>query len=193
MLQNFDKTKELYIFGDGETAVEIKNWISLETDSQVILLSHEQFREINPGSQCMIGFQGQYNRKKLLDKINIDDYEWPTFVHPSANVEKTCSIGKGCVIYNFVHVGNNCSVGNFCYIATGSQLSHGSTIGNNCMLAPNVIIGGGTKLGNNIWVGLNSSISDKVDICSDTSLAIASIVHKSISIKGKYFGNRKIK
>tara|TARA_R110000782_G_scaffold142354_1_gene235048 strand:+ start:174 stop:755 length:582 start_codon:yes stop_codon:yes gene_type:complete len=193
MLQNFDKKKELYIFGDGETAVEIKNWISLETDSQVILLSHEQFGEINPGSQCMIGFQGQYNRKKLLGKINIYDYEWPTFVHPSSNVEKTCSIGKGCVIYNFVHVGNNCSVGNFCYIATGSQLSHGSTIGNNCMLAPNVIIGGGTKLGDNIWVGLNSSISDRIDICSDTSLAIASVVHKPISIKGKYFGNRKIK
>ena len=192
MLIDFDHSKPLYIFGDAPPAIELKNWVHNESKVEINVLSHEQFENVPPGNQCMIGFQNTDYRKRFLEKINIDDYSWPTFIHPAAHVEDLTTIGKGCVILNFVHIGFNANVVDFCYVATGSQLSHDSKIGKNCMLAPGVIIGGSTVFDNNIWIGLNSSFADKLTICSDTTFNMTSVVHKSVTEPGKYYGNRKI-
>lgn len=193
MLLNFNHEQPLYIFGDAAPAQELKNFIQNETKCKINLLSHKQFKNVGSGSQCMIGFQNGLYRNNLLQSISMNDFIWPTFIHSKAHVENINRVGKGCVILNFAHIGFDATVSDFCYISTGCQLSHASQIGKNCMLAPGVIIGGSTCFGENIWVGLNSTFSDKLSICSDTVFAMTSVVNKSITESGSYYGNRKIK
>ena len=192
MLINFDHTKTLYILGDAAPAVEIQNWVRSESVTKIVLVSHNDFYDITPGSQCMIGFQTLSYRKHLLENLNISNYLWPTFVHPKAHVEQVSSLGKGCVILNFVHVGWNSVIDDFCYLATGSQVSHDSKLGKNCVLTPSVSIGGATIFKDNIWVGLNSSFANKLKICDNTVFTMSSVVHKSVTEPGRYYGNRKI-
>lgn len=192
MLIDFDHDKTLYILGDAAPAIEIKNWVRAESDTNIVLVSCDDFYNLPAGSQCMLGFQTLEYRKRLLENLKVDNYQWPTFVHPKAHVERISSLGKGCVVLNFVHVGWNSIIGDFCYLATGSQISHDSKLGKNCILSPGVIIGGATTFKDNIWVGLNSSFANKIQICSDTIFTMTSVVHKSVTDPGKYYGNRKI-
>lgn len=60
------------------------------------------------------------------------------FVHPTAEIEKTASIGNGTKIWHFSHIMDNCVIGEKC------------NIGQNVVVSPKVIIGKGVKIQNNV-------------------------------------------
>ena len=44
------------------------------------------------------------------------------------------------------------------------MISHNVTLGQNCMIAPKSAIGGSTTVGNTCWIGLNSTLKDRLRI-----------------------------
>lgn len=78
---------------------------------------------------------------------------------------------KGCKIDNLVHIAHNVEVG-----------MHTAVVAN-CM------IGGSTIIGDYCWVAPSTAIIDRVNIPSNTTLGLGSIVIKQIEDKGVYTGN----
>ena len=62
-------------------------------------------------------------------------------------------------------------------------------------MMPGSIISGNCKIGNRVYLGTNSCIREKINICNDTTIGLSSGVVKDINIGGTYVGSpvKKIK
>lgn len=83
------------------------------------------------------------------------------FSHPTAVVDKNCTIGEGTKIWHFSHIMTGC------------------TIGKNCNLGQNVVVSPGVILGNNVKVQNNVSIYTGV-ICEDDVFLGPSMVFTNV-------------
>jgi UDP-2-acetamido-3-amino-2,3-dideoxy-glucuronate N-acetyltransferase len=72
------------------------------------------------------------------------------YAHPTAIIDQPCSIGAGCKLWHFVHVGEN------------AVLGPGCILGQNVMIAAGVRVGGNVKIQNNVSVYAGVTLEDDV-------------------------------
>lgn len=115
-----------------------------------------------------------------------------------------CQIGDNCFIGPFVEIQKNTKIGNRTRIQSHSFICELTTIGADCFIGHGVMfindkfsngkLAGGeknwieTNVGNNVLFGSNSTILP-VNICDDVVIGAGSVVTKSITKPGIYYGN----
>ncbi len=72
------------------------------------------------------------------------------FVHPTAEIDEGCTIGKGTKIWHFSH------------IMKGSVIGENCRIGQNVVIGPNAVLGNGCKIQNNVSVYEGVTLEDDV-------------------------------
>lgn len=82
------------------------------------------------------------------------------FMHPAAQVDRTCEIGARTRIWQFASVIRKARVGADCSIATCSIVD-GSTLGDRCIVSHGAFIDPGMKIGDGVFIGPN------VALCND--------------------------
>lgn len=122
--------------------------------------------------------------RKLKTKV-----PFATIVHPSAWVDPSAKMGKGCVIYPGCIIDQNVKIFSNTLLNLGVIVSHDSEIGESNFLAPGVVVSGFCKTKDRVFIGSNSTIRDNIRIESDIKIGQSSNVLKDLSEKGIYFGN----
>lgn len=189
MLIQFDSTRPLYVVGKCATAEGIVNFI--ENEAQVENISVEEYHALPSGSQCMLGFNNMLYRNQFFAKTNIEQHQWPSYVHPNAVVVSPEHIGRGCIVWPCTFLGHLVSMPEFCVISQMSSIGKDVVFGRNCVVTPGVIIGGSTAIGDNVYFGQATSIKDKIKIGHDVMFMMNSVVSKDVSRPGRYYGNRR--
>jgi UDP-3-O-[3-hydroxymyristoyl] glucosamine N-acyltransferase LpxD len=94
----------------------------------------------------------------------------------------------------YVRIGNNVEIYANCSVARGSlsdtvigdgtkldalvHIAHNVVVGRNCELTAGTVIGGSTTVGDTTWMGLNSTLKNKIKIGSNVIVASgASVIH----------------
>jgi UDP-3-O-[3-hydroxymyristoyl] glucosamine N-acyltransferase len=190
MLINFDNTRPLHLVGTGVVAEELNRWMATKVN-QVAIVDMTEFENLPLGSQCMLSFWNIDYRTKFLTTTQLENYSWPTYIHPRADCYSN-NIGPGSVIYPGAFVAYPTTIGAFALIGQHTSIGHGTSLGSNNVVSPATIIGGSTTTGDNIVYGQNSSIKDKITIGSDIKFFMNSIVSKSITKSGSYYGNKRV-
>ena len=188
---NHNPKELVYVIGHSVQADEIAHMLESCCEGNVKVIHHDDILSIPPNAQCVMGFSNIVFRKKLLAQDFVRSWAWPTFVHDDALVEKTASLGKGCLVYPKTTILHKARLGDFGLVFPHSHLSHGCQIGKNVVLCPYTIIGGNTNIGDNVFFGQASSIKDKITIVDDTNFFMNSIVTKSIVESGTYYGSKR--
>jgi UDP-2-acetamido-3-amino-2,3-dideoxy-glucuronate N-acetyltransferase len=93
----------------------------------------------NDGEKINIKKASSYPSVKEVQVITASEQD-SFFVHPSAEIDKRCEIGKGTKIWHFSH------------ILSGSIIAEQCNIGQNVVIGPNVSVGKGCKIQNNVSV-----------------------------------------
>jgi UDP-2-acetamido-3-amino-2,3-dideoxy-glucuronate N-acetyltransferase len=75
------------------------------------------------------------------------------FVHESAYIDQNVVIGRGSMIWHFVHILANCNIGNDCVLGQNVMLGPDVSIGNGCKIQNNVALYKGVELGDNVFCG----------------------------------------
>jgi UDP-3-O-[3-hydroxymyristoyl] glucosamine N-acyltransferase len=192
MLSNFDSNKPLYVIGQGHSAHELAEFIQRDPTVDVTVIDVGKYFELQDYAQCLIGFQNIEYRVNFINRSKNLLRCWPSYVHPLADICQSSSIGKGVVIGPQTCIGHSVKLQDFCYISPFSLIGHGSVLGNNFVCSPGVIVGGSSIVGDNVFVGLSSCIRDKISVCNDVTFQMTSVVTKSITESGTYYGNKKI-
>ena len=116
-----------------------------------------------------------------------------------------CEIGNNSFIGPFVEIQSDAKIGDRTRIQSHSFICSLVTIGNDCFIGHGVVFindlfsnggpAGGdttkykaTNIGNNVSIGSNSTILP-VSICDNVVIGAGSVVTKSITSAGTYFGN----
>ena len=126
-----------------------------------------------------------------------------TVIEPTNLYE--CEIGNDSFVGPFVEVQSEAKIGDRTRIQSHSFICSLVTIGNDCFIGHGVVFindlfsnggpAGGdttkykaTNIGNNVSIGSNATILP-VSICDNVVIGAGSVVTKSITSAGTYFGN----
>lgn len=122
---------------------------------------------------------------KLLDKHNLSRFSYVhhTTILSNSHVESGTFIYPGCILYPETTINNDV------LIHSNTVLVHGSTVGTGTIIAAGVGIAGSSTIGKHCFLGINSTIVDKINVCDDVVLGANSLIVKNIETPGTYVGN----
>ena len=162
-----------------------------EGDNKLLPLS-----KFNPDKYVvMIAVANSKDREDIV-KILPKETQYFTFIHPTAQImSDDIIIGEGSFIGANSIITCNIKIGNHCLLNRGVQIGHDSTIGDYFSAMPGSIVSGNVNLGNKVYLGTNSSIREKINICDDVTIGLNTGVIKDINKSGVYVGHpiKKIK
>jgi len=132
------------------------------------------------GLQVVIGAQGL----KIVEDANSNrlffKHVGNVIIKENVFIEAHTVIHRGSldstIIEKDVVIGSLCNIGHNCIIDERTILTSG------------VHLGGGAKIGKSCWIGMNATIGHKVSVCNNVMIGMGSVVTKSITKSGVYFG-----
>lgn len=146
----------------------------------------------NGKTDFVLGIGNNAVRKEIASRYDIN---WVTLIHPSAQIGFGVSIGIGTVVMAGAVINPCATVGEHCIINTGAIVEHDNVIENYVHISPNAALGGTVRIGANSHIGIGSTVSNNIDICSDCIIGAGAVVVRDIKTSGTYIGvpTKKIK
>jgi len=137
-----------------------------------------------------IGSPASFWRKPdIIQKTGVSDERFTTVIHPSAQVSRFASLGKGTVVLQNVTIASDATVGNHVIILPNTVISHDDVIGDYCCLAGGVCVSGNVTIGCCCYLGSNSSIINGVSIGDFCMVGLGSNVLRDVPPGSVVVGN----
>lgn len=112
-----------------------------------------------------------------------------TFIHPTALVmDDNIEIGEGSFIGAYSILTTNIKIGKHTILNRGNQIGHDTTVDDYFSAMPGAILSGNVIIGKKVYMGTNSSVKEKISICSSTIIGSNATVVKNINNSGTYVG-----
>jgi sugar O-acyltransferase (sialic acid O-acetyltransferase NeuD family) len=165
--------KEVTFFVDDEFANEIAKPISLFEPEKYLM---------------MVAVADSKERKKIIERLP-NDTKYFTFIHPTALImSEDVEIGEGGFIGAYSILTTNIKIGKHFILNRGNQIGHDSIIGDYFSAMPGAVVSGNVILGEEVYMGTNSSIKEKIQVCSKVTIGSNATVVKNIITGGTYVG-----
>jgi sugar O-acyltransferase (sialic acid O-acetyltransferase NeuD family) len=184
---------KLALFGYGgharEVAAQINEPLEFFVDDEY---SNEYVKPISSFDPekylIMIAVADSKQRKNIVETLP-KETKYFTFVHPTVlNMDNNIEIGEGSFIGAYSILTTNIKVGKHSILNRGNQIGHDSIIGDYFSAMPGAIVSGNVILGESVYMGTNSSIKEKIQVCSNVTIGSNATVIKNIIIGGTYVG-----
>ncbi|MBI2998208.1 MAG: acetyltransferase [Deltaproteobacteria bacterium] len=115
-------------------------------------------------------------RKGLYHSFRKAAFELPTLIHPTAYLDRSARLGDGCVVCMGALVGANATVGSNTIVNSGSIVDHECRLEDHVHIAPGVRLAGRVVVGEGTFVGIGTSVIDKVKIGKGVIVGAGSVV-----------------
>lgn len=195
------KKKVFSLYGYGgharEVAVQMQQFIKdngfyLEffVDDEYANSNSKPISKFNPEkSTMMVAVADPILREKMVTKLP-KETNYFSFIHPTALILDIDNVnfGEGTFIGAFSVITTSVNLGKHCILNRSNHIGHDTTIGDYLSMMPGSIISGNVKGGKRLYIGSNSSIREKIDICDDVIIGLNSGVVNSIINPGIYIG-----
>lgn len=135
----------------------------------------------------MIAVGDPHTRKMLYQKLP-EGTRFFTFIHPTVIFDRDVIIGNGSFVGAFSVITTNVQIGDHALLNRAVQIGHDSRIGNFFSAMPGAIVSGNVTIGDEVYLGTNSSIREKVEICRGVTIGLNSGVVSNITESGVYGG-----
>ena len=129
---------------------------------------------------CLFGFGNCSARVTLAEYLKNEGIGILTAIHPDSSIAASASIGEGTVIGPGVVVDAGCTIESNCILNNNCTVSHGSIIHSGTHICPGVTIGGDVTVGRSSWVGIGSTVIQKINIGPGAYVGAGSVVNKDI-------------
>ncbi|MEM6686378.1 MAG: NeuD/PglB/VioB family sugar acetyltransferase [Bacteroidota bacterium] len=135
-----------------------------------------------------IGYKHFAVRKALFNDFN-KDIPFANVIHPSAYIDKSCSLGKGLVILPGCTLDRNVTLHDNVLLNTGCIIAHDSEVKKHSFLSPGVTIAGFVSVGECCNIGIGTVIIDSIIIENNIQTGGGTVVINNLSKNGLYVGN----
>ena len=127
-------------------------------------------------------------REKIQEKLIDEGLNVVSLIHPSAIIGMDVEIGIGSVVMAGVVINSSTRIGKGCIINTSSSLDHDNVMEDYVHISPGTSLAGTVKVGKGSWLGIGSTVSNNVNICSGCKVGAGAVVVKDITEPGTYVG-----
>lgn len=128
-------------------------------------------------------------RIRIYNKIKDAGGYLATLVASTARVSRYATIGEGTVVMHQAFVNAGAQIGANCIINTFCNIEHDTHVGDQSHISTGTMVNGDCMIGERVFLGSQSVIANGVTIGDDIIVGAGSLVHKSLSEQGVYFGN----
>jgi len=126
-------------------------------------------------------------REKIYKLGKEKGYRFINYISSRATI-LTKDIGENCFILEDNTIQHRVKIGNNCIIWSGNHIGHHSTIGNHVFITSHVIISGLCIVKDYCYLGVNSSLRDKIILEEGTVVAMACSIVKNTEGNSIYMG-----
>jgi len=137
-------------------------------------------------SRYILGVADPKLREKLYQ--NYSHLNFPSWVHPSAQVAESVTVGSGVVVRENAVVTPDTVLGTGCYINYQVSVGHDSVIGDFSSLNPGCHVSGNVELGKGCLIGARATVLQGLKVAPRTVVGAGATVTKSLDIAGVYVG-----
>lgn len=117
-------------------------------------------------------------RQQVINKIKVktSNIEFVNAIHPSAEIGKNVTLGKGIAIMAGAIVNADSIIGNFAFINTNASAGHDTKMSNYSSLAPGVTVGGNTQIGEYSAISIGATIKEEIIIGKHCIIGAAALL-----------------
>ncbi|MCF6307391.1 MAG: acetyltransferase [Flavobacteriaceae bacterium] len=183
--------KDLILFGAGGHCFAIVELIKSTNSYLPCLIYDDQPKQQNILSVPVAKYEneelsnksicisiGNNRIRKIISKKLKGNY--PIFIHKSAHIYKSSSIGKGSVILPNAVIDADVNIGEFCIINNNATISHNTRINDFVHIAINVAIAGGVEIGEGALIGAGAIVLPEIKIGKWVTIGAGAVVTRDI-------------
>jgi sugar O-acyltransferase (sialic acid O-acetyltransferase NeuD family) len=138
--------------------------------------------------EVVIAIGNSVVREKIVNKLPVET-KYFTYIHPSVQIySNDVIIGEGSIICGGCILTTNIKIGKHSQLNLLSTIGHDTIVGDYFTTAPGTKVSGNCKIGNHVYMGTNSSVREKINICGNVTIGLNSGVIKDINEEGVYVG-----
>ncbi len=136
----------------------------------------------------MIAVANSKDREDIVKKLP-SNTQYFTFIHPTAQIMgNDITIGEGSFIGANSIITCNVEIGSHSILNRANHIGHDCRIGDYFSSMPGSIISGNVTIGDRFYIGTNSSVREKINICNDVIIGLNTGLVKDIKESGTYVG-----
>jgi len=123
---------------------------------------------------------GSPKRKHFIRQAQALGLEFTTFIHPSAQVPASSTVGTGSIVSAGSIIAVKTSIGEHTIINRGCLIGHHVTIGNYVTISPGANIAGKTVIGDGTYIAMGAIILDGIRIGKNVVVGAGALVTKDV-------------
>ena len=184
---------KLALFGYGgharEVAAQMNEPVEFFVDDEYSNEYTKPISSFDPEEyMIMVAVADSKQRRAIVESLP-NETKYFTFIHPTVlTMGEEIEIGEGSFIGAYSILTTNIRIGKHGILNRGNQIGHDCIIGDYFSAMPGAIVSGNVILGEEVYMGTNSSIKEKIQICSDVIIGSNATVVKNIITGGTYAG-----
>jgi carbonic anhydrase/acetyltransferase-like protein (isoleucine patch superfamily) len=128
----------------------------------------------------LLGVSNVEARKRCLKKLENKNLNYVNFIHYTAIIYETATIGYGNDICCYSKIGPNAIIGNLNSLNSKTEIGHDCVIGSNNVFSGNVGIAGFSRVSDDNFFGMNSSVIPEKIIGSRNIIQAGMVIDKNI-------------
>lgn len=158
---------------EGVPVVAIENLLNLYNPKDFFCINGVGYSNLNQ------------NRESIFFEIKSLGYNFLTYAHPSANILSN-KIGEGTFIMPGVVIEPYSKVGYNTVIWSNAVVAHHVEIENHCWVASGVVIAGESRIKKNVFLGINSTVIDKIIVGEYSLIGAGALITKDTADAGVF-------
>jgi sugar O-acyltransferase (sialic acid O-acetyltransferase NeuD family) len=127
-------------------------------------------------------------RRRLVERLKLDEERYATVVHPTASIGSTCKIGAGCVLLAHVALTADVAVGRHVVVMPQVVLTHDVRVDDFATLASGVRLGGSCHVASGAYVGSGVCVREGITIGAWALVGLGSVVTRDVPAGRLWYG-----
>ncbi|MBC6697803.1 acetyltransferase [Hymenobacter sp. BT190] len=135
-----------------------------------------------------VGYRHLAARGRLFEELCAQGLPFGRFVHPSAYIDASVTLGNGVCIWPGCLLDLNVHLADNVLLYPGCIVAHDTRIGAHSLLAPGVRLAGRIRVGERCFLGVGSTVLDSLELADDVRTGGGTVVINSLLEPGTYVG-----
>lgn len=193
--------QKIIIIGAGQNGKVVENILRLNPSYELagflddhkigveILGSVADYKKFQDKNLFFLSLGYNQLRKKIFTELETAGVKFINAIHPTAVIEKNVVLGHNIMIGALTYININTQIGDNTIINNGCLIEHDNKIGKHCHITPGVITAGEVTIEDEAFIGIGSTIRDRITIGKNCLIGAHSNVAANTDPNSVYYGN----
>jgi sugar O-acyltransferase (sialic acid O-acetyltransferase NeuD family) len=123
------------------------------------ILDYPEQYQPDPSDRFLLAIGDMEVRRRVVDDVAAKGGQFLNWIHPTAVIASTASIGQGAVIYPYAVIMNRSVVEDFVHLSIYASVGHDARVGKYSLMAPYATLNGFSVIHDEVYLSTHSTVA----------------------------------